>query len=228
MYIASSHLPSINLFPTQRLKVPAIRSVLEYLKWVLIQAIFCARLRSCSFLLLFVLFVVALELNERDRINSAEMIFMIYGLGFTLEKVAAMQEHGIRGVKNSVCLQKPSLTEDTSVFQRDMGQLAKLWSSSGNSPPVRMDSMLHSVCSFLDNEPGCTHTPSVSVYFTYALLRLYGVYNHSESCLIKSTPTNHCSRFMGTSKWNRLSGAYCMLYVPSVRQTSSLRWRLWH
>jgi len=44
-----------------------------------------------------VLFVVALELNERDRINPAEMIFMIYGLGFTLEKIAAMQEHGIRG-----------------------------------------------------------------------------------------------------------------------------------
>jgi hypothetical protein len=27
----------------------------------------------------------------------AEIIFMVYSLGFTLEKVAAMQEHGIKG-----------------------------------------------------------------------------------------------------------------------------------
>lgn len=27
----------------------------------------------------------------------AEAVFMIYALGFTLEKVAAMQEHGIEG-----------------------------------------------------------------------------------------------------------------------------------
>lgn len=44
------------------------------------------------------LFVVALELNERDNINVAEAIFMIYALGFSLEKVAAMQEHGIKGL----------------------------------------------------------------------------------------------------------------------------------
>ncbi|KAF9006151.1 hypothetical protein BDQ17DRAFT_1389716 [Cyathus striatus] len=52
-----------------RLKVPAIRSVLEYL----------------NFLALFV------------SINFAEAIFMIYALGFSLEKIAAMQEHGIKG-----------------------------------------------------------------------------------------------------------------------------------
>jgi hypothetical protein len=46
---------------------------------------------------LFILFVIALELNELDHINPAEMVFIIYALGFTLEKVAAMQEHGIRG-----------------------------------------------------------------------------------------------------------------------------------
>ncbi|OJA14994.1 hypothetical protein AZE42_04319 [Rhizopogon vesiculosus] len=63
-----------------RLKVPAIRSVLDYF----------------NFLVLFILFVVAIELNERSRINFAESLFMIYGLGFTLEKVAAMQEHGIK------------------------------------------------------------------------------------------------------------------------------------
>ncbi|KAI9063882.1 hypothetical protein FKP32DRAFT_1571075 [Trametes sanguinea] len=63
-----------------RLKVPAIRSVLEYM----------------NFLILFVLFVFALEYSELNRINVAEAIFMIYALGFTLEKVAAMQEHGIK------------------------------------------------------------------------------------------------------------------------------------
>ena len=42
-------------------------------------------------------FVAAIEFNELDRLNAAEVIFMVYALGFTLEKVAAMQEHGIRG-----------------------------------------------------------------------------------------------------------------------------------
>lgn len=27
----------------------------------------------------------------------SEIVFMVYALGFTLEKVAAMQEHGIKG-----------------------------------------------------------------------------------------------------------------------------------
>uniref|UniRef100_A0A8H7XT63 Ion transport domain-containing protein n=1 Tax=Psilocybe cubensis TaxID=181762 RepID=A0A8H7XT63_PSICU len=63
-----------------RLKVPSIRSVLDYL----------------NFLILFILFVVAIEFNERDRINASEVLFMVYALGFTLEKVAAMQEHGIK------------------------------------------------------------------------------------------------------------------------------------
>lgn len=46
---------------------------------------------------LFILFVLAIELSEIDRLNVAEVFFMIYALGFTLEKIAAMQEHGIRG-----------------------------------------------------------------------------------------------------------------------------------
>ncbi|KAG8691753.1 hypothetical protein FRC11_010624 [Ceratobasidium sp. 423] len=63
-----------------RLKVPVIRGVLEYI----------------NFVVLFVLFVVALELNEKSTINVTEGLFMIYGLGFVVEKLAAMQEHGIR------------------------------------------------------------------------------------------------------------------------------------
>ena len=38
-----------------------------------------------------------MELNERDHINAWEVAFMVYSLGFSLEKGAAMQEHGIRG-----------------------------------------------------------------------------------------------------------------------------------
>ncbi|KAI6041283.1 hypothetical protein EDC04DRAFT_3139831 [Pisolithus marmoratus] len=64
-----------------RLKVPAIRSVLDY----------------ANFLILFILFVIAIETNEPHRINTPESIFMICALGFTLEKLAAMQEHGIKG-----------------------------------------------------------------------------------------------------------------------------------
>ncbi|KAH7870618.1 uncharacterized protein C8R40DRAFT_634001 [Lentinula edodes] len=63
-----------------RLKVPFIRSVLEY----------------TNFLILFVLFILAIEWNTRDELNAPEVIFMVYALGFCLEKVAAMQEHGIQ------------------------------------------------------------------------------------------------------------------------------------
>jgi hypothetical protein len=50
-----------------------------------------------------VLFVVALELNEKSTINMPEGLFMIYGLGFVVEKLAAMQEHGIRVYSSNVC-----------------------------------------------------------------------------------------------------------------------------
>ncbi|KAG9127230.1 hypothetical protein FRC07_000101 [Ceratobasidium sp. 392] len=63
-----------------RLKVPVVRSVLEYI----------------NFLTLFILFVIALEMNEKSNIILSEGAFMIYGLGFVVEKLAAMQEHGIR------------------------------------------------------------------------------------------------------------------------------------
>ncbi|KAF9779137.1 hypothetical protein BJ322DRAFT_1013723 [Thelephora terrestris] len=63
-----------------RLKVPAIRSVLEYL----------------NYLILFVFFIIAIERNNIKRLNAAELTFMIYASGFTLERIAAMQEHGIR------------------------------------------------------------------------------------------------------------------------------------
>lgn len=52
-----------------------------------------------SYLILFVLFVIAIERNNIKRINGAELIFMIYASGFTLERIATMQEHGIRGAR---------------------------------------------------------------------------------------------------------------------------------
>ena len=36
-----------------------------------------------------------------NKLNVFEAMFMIYALGFTLEKVAAMQEHGIKGTSIS-------------------------------------------------------------------------------------------------------------------------------
>ena len=81
-----------------RLKVPAIRSVLEYLKYVFRHWFKTASSPLIlSFVILFILFILAIELNEVDRINAAELVFIIYTLGFTLEKFAAMQEHGLRG-----------------------------------------------------------------------------------------------------------------------------------
>ncbi|RXW21677.1 hypothetical protein EST38_g4197 [Candolleomyces aberdarensis] len=63
-----------------RLKVPSIRAVLEY----------------TNFLILFILYVIAIEWSDLHRFNLPEICFLVYALGFTLEKVAAMQEHGIR------------------------------------------------------------------------------------------------------------------------------------
>jgi len=48
--------------------------------------------------MLFIMFIFAIELNEVAKINLAETVFMIYAFGFTLEKVATMQEHGIKGL----------------------------------------------------------------------------------------------------------------------------------
>lgn len=82
-----------------RLKVPRIRSILEYF----------------NFAVLFVLYVLAIEGLNADRFNWREMLFIVYAmgeiplgigifpfltvfyLGFSLDKLAAMREHGLRG-----------------------------------------------------------------------------------------------------------------------------------
>ena len=69
---------------------------------------------------MFILFFVALEFNEHDRLNSAELCFMIFAFGFALEKVATMQEHGIKGI--AVSHDNLSLTFILpSIFQGDLG-----------------------------------------------------------------------------------------------------------
>ncbi|KAG8904106.1 hypothetical protein FRB99_002225 [Tulasnella sp. 403] len=68
------------LLDHHRLKVPAVRSVLGYIQ----------------FLVLFILYVTALEGYDRNRVNLAEGTFILYASGFTLDKVAAMQEHGMK------------------------------------------------------------------------------------------------------------------------------------
>jgi hypothetical protein len=80
------------------LKVPAIRSAIEYSKYVLYPTVISRynNQGGFSFLILFLLFVWALEKNEVGYLNVPEMTFMIYAFGFALEKVASMQEHGIR------------------------------------------------------------------------------------------------------------------------------------
>jgi len=56
------------------------------------------------------------------RINAAELTFMIYASGFTLEKIAAMQEHGIRGAHKSDILSCTLVNPEPSVLQGDMGK----------------------------------------------------------------------------------------------------------
>ena len=60
---------------------------------------------TSSFLIFFLLFFLALETAELDYINIYEAAYMIYALGFSLEKIAAMQEHGIRGERKDKAIQ---------------------------------------------------------------------------------------------------------------------------
>ena len=78
--------------------------------------------KGYSFLILFILFVNALEYNERDRLNISEAVFMIYALGFSLEKLAAMQEHGIQGIFTTKFILVYQSYRILSVFQRNMGE----------------------------------------------------------------------------------------------------------
>ncbi|KAJ9103807.1 hypothetical protein QFC21_002269 [Naganishia friedmannii] len=69
---------------SQMLKVPRIRSILEYF----------------NFAVLFVLYVLAIEGLNTDAVNWRECLFIVYAMGFSLDKLAAMREHGLRGTRS--------------------------------------------------------------------------------------------------------------------------------
>ena len=77
------------------------------------------------------LFIVAIEYNNIKRINTAELAFMTYASGFTLERIAAMQEHGLSGARE--INDPPRIQTDTSssILQGNMG---KYYISCGSSP----------------------------------------------------------------------------------------------
>ena len=70
--------------------------------------------------------MIALEYNERDRLNTVEIVFMVYALGFTLEKVAAMQEHGIQGINLKYSWDYFS-DRCVSLFQRNLGKFYEVY-----------------------------------------------------------------------------------------------------
>ena len=80
------------------MKVPRVRSIIEY----------------SNFLILFCLYVLAIQGLQDDRMNRREMIFIIYACGelsvslassgtkltniaFSLDKLAAVRERGVKG-----------------------------------------------------------------------------------------------------------------------------------
>nr|ODO03889.1 hypothetical protein L204_00230 [Cryptococcus depauperatus CBS 7855] len=79
-----------------RLKVPFYRSMLEYF----------------NFLMLFILYVVAIEGLSMDKINGREWAFIVYALAFSLDKLATIREHGLKG-KSFLSLTIENLMDDT-------------------------------------------------------------------------------------------------------------------
>lgn len=65
-----------------RLKVPKIRAFLEYV----------------NFVILFILYVVAIERLDPQHVNGYELVFIVYALAFSLDKAAAIREHGLKGM----------------------------------------------------------------------------------------------------------------------------------
>jgi len=111
---------------------------------------------------------------------------MIYASGFTLEKIAAMQEHGIRGACKVGIPPSNAPDLEPSILQGNMG---KNWfNCSPNSNRLcRMVLIWPLVssypCSFFRLKFQ-TNLPIVGVYWTYLVLRVYGVYAHSKDASV--------------------------------------------
>lgn len=61
--------------------MPKIRAIIEY----------------ANFLCLFVLYIIAIENIQIEYMNTPEIIFAIYAVAFSLDKLAAIREHGLKG-----------------------------------------------------------------------------------------------------------------------------------
>lgn len=69
-----------------RLKVPRIRAILEYV----------------NFVILFVLYILTIEHIDTNYMNGYELAFIVYALAFSLDKAAAMREHGLKVFASSL------------------------------------------------------------------------------------------------------------------------------
>lgn len=64
-----------------RLKVPKYRAILEY----------------ANFVILFILYCITIERLDPGYINMYETVFIVYALAFSLDKLATIREHGLKG-----------------------------------------------------------------------------------------------------------------------------------
>jgi hypothetical protein len=80
-----------------RLKVPKYRAILEY----------------ANFVILFILYCLTIERLDPGYINMYEAVFIVYALAFSLDKLATIREHGLKGE-----LRPPTLL--TPVFASSM------------------------------------------------------------------------------------------------------------
>ena len=128
-----------------------------------------------SFVILFALFFIAIEMNELNRINTAEMLFMIYALGFALEKIAAMQEHGIRGkdliTSNAHVSLLTVYSKGTWASPVILSWIHIQWSQNG------FDLVFGELWMYMCYIP---HHLLVATYSVYAFLRVYGIYHDSK------------------------------------------------
>ncbi|KLT45208.1 hypothetical protein CC85DRAFT_299674 [Cutaneotrichosporon oleaginosum] len=69
-----------------RLKVPKYRAILEY----------------ANFVILFLLYCLTIERLDPGYINMYEAVFIVYALAFSLDKLAAIREHGLKVFASSM------------------------------------------------------------------------------------------------------------------------------
>lgn len=66
--------------------MPRIRAILEYM----------------NFVILFVLYIMTIEHIDTNHMNGYELAFIVYALAFSLDKAAAMREHGLKVFASSL------------------------------------------------------------------------------------------------------------------------------